>query len=60
MHTYAAIASHYDEPESGLLVHVAADDPDDAVEQCHLASEEVDGVYEGYDFTLWPVPCACN
>ena len=57
LHRYAAIMSCPDDPRNGLLVHVDAISPGEAVAYCHDAVDEEGNVYEGYNFTLWPVPC---
>lgn len=53
---YAAIFSHADEPEEGLLAHVYARSAGSAQDECNTARQEPGGLFEGYDFTLWPHP----
>ena len=56
IHKFAVIFSHAEQPDDGYLCYVDATSPGSAVEQ---VSDEVtcgDSVWEGYDFTIWPVP----
>lgn len=57
IHRYAAIMSHPEDPEEGLLVHVDAWDRVDAEDTLHDAVDDECGIYSGYDFTLWPEVC---
>ncbi len=53
---YEAIFSHPDEPQEGLLAHVNARSAGSAQDECNTARQEPGGLFEGYDFTLWPHP----
>lgn len=56
MQNYSVIFSDPDDVEWGTFAQVAAISYGDAVAQCDSASLETDGLFEGCDFTVWPLP----
>lgn len=53
---FAVIMSHADQPEDGTLAFVEAATAGSAQDECNRATSDPGSIFEGYDFTIWPVP----
>jgi hypothetical protein len=55
MKTFEVIFSHRSSPEEGLLCFVEASSPGSAQDECNEAVLDPSGIFQGYEFTIWPV-----
>lgn len=56
--TYAVIFSVPGQPDDYTHANVEASGPRDAIDSCYAAVEQEGGIWEGCQFTIWPIPVA--
>lgn len=56
MKVYEVIMSHRESPEDSVWCRVEAATPGSAQDECNEAVSTPGGLFEGYEFTIWPTP----